>query len=42
MKKKNELNYKDLKMTCSPDLFRFDTTEELSPKIGRASCRERV
>ena len=31
MKKKNELNYKDLKMTCSPDLFRFDTTEELSP-----------
>lgn len=31
MKKKNELNYKDLKMTCSPDLFQFDTTEELSP-----------
>ena len=31
MNKKNELNYKDLKMTCSPDLFRFDTTEELSP-----------
>lgn len=31
MKKKNELNYKDLKMTCNPDLFRFDTTEELSP-----------
>lgn len=31
MKKKNELNYKDLKMTCSPYLFQFDTTEELSP-----------
>lgn len=31
MKKKNELNYKDLKMTCNPDLFQFNTTEELSP-----------
>ena len=34
MKNKNELNYKDLKMTCNPDIFRFDTTEELeSQKI---------
>ena len=29
MKKKNELNYTDLKMTCNPELFNFDTTEEL-------------
>jgi len=27
--KKNELSYKDLKMTCNPDLFKFETTEEL-------------
>ena len=31
MKSKNELSYKDLKITCSPDLFKFDTTEELEP-----------
>ena len=31
MKNKNELSYKDLKMTCNPDLFKFDTTEELEP-----------
>ena len=29
MKNKNELSYKDLKMTCNTDLFKFDTTEEL-------------
>ena len=29
MKNKNELNYKDLKMTCNCDVFKFDTTEEL-------------
>ena len=29
MKKKNELNYTDLKMTCDPNLFNFKTTEEL-------------
>ncbi|MCI8444740.1 MAG: AAA family ATPase [Clostridia bacterium] len=29
MKNKNELNYKDLKMTCNPDIFQFETTEEL-------------
>ncbi len=29
MKNKNELNYKDLKMTCDPNIFKFDTTEEL-------------
>ncbi len=30
MKNKNELNYKDLKMTCNTDVFNFDTTEELT------------
>ncbi len=30
MKNKNELNIKDLKMTCNPNVFKFDTTEELS------------
>ena len=29
MKNKNELNYKDLKMTCNPNIFNFKTTEEL-------------
>lgn len=29
MKNKNELSYKDLKMTCDPKLFNFETTEEL-------------
>ncbi len=31
MKNKNELNYKDLKMTCDSSLFNFETTEELEP-----------
>ena len=31
MKKKNELNYKDLKVTCNPDIFNFKTTQELEP-----------
>ena len=31
MKKKNELNYTDLKMTCDPNLFSFKTTDELEP-----------
>ena len=31
MKSKNELNYKDLKMTCDSSLFKFDTTENLEP-----------
>lgn len=31
MKNKNELNYKDLKMTIDENLFKFDTTEELEP-----------
>ena len=31
MKNKNELNYNDLKMTCSTDFFTFNTTEELEP-----------
>lgn len=30
MKNKNELSYKDLKMTCNPEVFDFETTEELS------------
>ena len=29
MKSKNELSYKDLKMSCDESLFDFDTTEEL-------------
>ena len=31
MKKSNELSYKDLKMICNPDLFQFETTDELVP-----------
>lgn len=31
MKKNHELNYKDLKITCNPNLFDFETTEELDP-----------
>lgn len=27
----NELNYKDLRVVCNPDVFTFDTTEELEP-----------
>ena len=33
MKRKNELSYKELKMTCNPSVFNFDTTEELEPII---------
>ena len=29
MKKDNELSYKKLKTTCSPDIFKFTTTDEL-------------
>ena len=29
MKNKNELDFKDLKLSCSPDIFNFKTTEEL-------------
>ena len=29
MKNKNELNYKDLKMTCTPDVFKFETTADI-------------
>ena len=28
MKNKLELSYKDLKMTCNPDVFEHDSTEE--------------
>ena len=31
MKKKNELNYKDLKIVCNPNIFKFDTTKDLEP-----------
>ena len=31
MKSKKELTYKDLKMTCDSNLFKFETTEELEP-----------
>ena len=30
MKNKNELNYKSLKAFCDPNIFKFDTTEELT------------
>ena len=29
MKNKNELSYKQLKMTCDPNIFKFETTENL-------------
>lgn len=29
MKKNNELSYKDLKVTCDPNIFKFDTTAEI-------------
>lgn len=31
MKRKNELSYKDLKVTCDPKVFNFKTTDELEP-----------
>ncbi len=31
MKKANELNYKDLRMVCSPNQFDFESTAELDP-----------
>ena len=31
MKRKNELGYKELKVTCDPKLFNFKTTDELEP-----------
>ena len=31
MKSKNELSYKDLKMTCNENLFNFNTTETIKP-----------
>lgn len=29
MKNKNELNFKELKMTCNPNIFNFETTQEV-------------
>ena len=38
MKEKNELSYRDLKMICNQDMFKFDTTQELEPiKVGHIS-----
>ncbi|MBQ2938588.1 MAG: AAA family ATPase [Clostridia bacterium] len=31
MKNKNELNYKDLKLTCNTNIFNFETTAEVPP-----------
>ena len=31
MKNKNELTYKDLKMSCNPNIFHFETTADLEP-----------
>lgn len=31
MRNKNELSYKDLRMTCDPKIFDFKTTDELEP-----------
>jgi len=31
MKKKNELSYQDLKITCNPEIFKFEDTSELEP-----------
>ena len=31
MKRKNELGYKDLKLSCDPKIFNFNTTDELEP-----------
>ncbi len=31
MKEKNELSYRDLKMVCDQNMFKFNTTEELEP-----------
>ncbi len=31
MKNKNELSYKDLRVTCDPKIFNFKTTDELEP-----------
>ena len=28
MKKTNEVNYKELKFTCNPDVFKFETTAD--------------
>ena len=31
MKSKYEINYRNLKMTCDPNMFNFETTEDLEP-----------
>lgn len=39
--KKNELTYKDLKNSCDPDVFTFETTEELD-NVGLVYGQERA
>ena len=29
MKRTNEISYKKLKYTCNPDIFKFETTDDL-------------
>ena len=38
--KRNELTYKDLKKICNPDVFEFETTEELD-NVGLVYGQER-
>ena len=39
--KRNELTYKDLKKICNPDVFEFETTEELD-NVGLVYGQERA
>lgn len=34
MKKTNELSYKQLKLSCDPNIFKFETTDDLEPIRG--------
>ena len=40
--KKNELSYKDLKMTCNTSIFDFETTEELEPIQSGTNIHQRI
>ncbi len=41
MQKKNELNYRDLKVQCSTAKFNFETTAELEPTDKGIRSRKR-
>ena len=41
MKKKYELNYKDLKITCNTNSFNFETTQELEPIVTSGIGQDR-